>query len=458
MLIVISLVMLIPILSASAVLSPSATLLDEGPHINDKEYDVWQIFGSSNKQTALTDGDETTGIFSLFNNDVQTFFVDVPLTPDTLEIPSITLSADHKKGETFSGQSRFSFYLFDSVSGDVEKLDTFATSTGIKTDFVVLTENPITGQPWTVGTLKTMTFGFIQDTDNKPIHISEFDVIFDVPDSTGPVFADPAPPPVVLDSSTNPDGIILTEEAFCYEQDENGFFTTTINPLADQANCIPVPDVSDDTSITVTISDSLTDPTIPVGDIVLTWTACDFVGNCTTITQTISNPDTVPPILSIPPGPFVNEANVPNGFQGDATTPAYDIVLVTATDNVDPNPIISCDLQPDSFYTYIAPNPTDTLVTCTATDASGNVSAPGIFVITVQDTIAPVVSVSENTVHEGNVSNGYRSTTTPAYLDSDISITDTVDPNPNISCDHLSGDFYPHYEVICLEISILIMK
>jgi hypothetical protein len=70
------------------------------------------------------------------------------------------------------------------------------------------------------------------------------------------------------------------------------------------------------------------------------------------------------------------------------------MTLVTASDNIDPNPTITCDPSPAVFYSYIAPDDTDTLVTCIATDASGNVSLPGTFTVTVTDNTPPILTLT----------------------------------------------------------------
>ena len=58
---------------------------------------------------------------------------------------------------------------------------------------------------------------------------------------------------------------------------------------------------------------------------------------------------------------------------------------VTAVDDVDPNPVVSC--VPASGTQFESG---DTTVTCTATDGDGNASSD-TFVVTVEDTTAPVI-------------------------------------------------------------------
>jgi hypothetical protein len=83
--------------------------------------------------------------------------------------------------------------------------------------------------------------------------------------------------------------------------------------------------------------------------------------------------DVMPPTLVVPGDIIV-----------DATGPGGVIVkyVVTATDNLDPNPVVTC--TPSGNVFPINPLGVFTTVTCTASDASGNVSPPGTFHIHVR--------------------------------------------------------------------------
>jgi Tol biopolymer transport system component len=85
---------------------------------------------------------------------------------------------------------------------------------------------------------------------------------------------------------------------------------------------------------------------------------------------TITSGDDVPPALTLPQWPIVVPADRPDG--------AVVTYEVTATDAVDPNPTVSCSPPSGSVFPI-----GDTTVTCTATDASGNV-AKGSFAVHVQ--------------------------------------------------------------------------
>jgi Tol biopolymer transport system component len=85
---------------------------------------------------------------------------------------------------------------------------------------------------------------------------------------------------------------------------------------------------------------------------------------------TITSGDDVPPVLTLPRSPVVVPADRPEG--------AVVTYEVTATDAVDPSPIVSCSPPSGSVFPI-----GDTTVTCSATDASGNV-AKGSFSVHVQ--------------------------------------------------------------------------
>ncbi len=68
--------------------------------------------------------------------------------------------------------------------------------------------------------------------------------------------------------------------------------------------------------------------------------------------------------------------------------------VVTATDDRDPNPTIACD--PPSGSTF---SKGTTTVTCTATDAGGNVSEPCSFTVTVVDDEPPTLTIVSLSPH-----------------------------------------------------------
>jgi hypothetical protein len=93
--------------------------------------------------------------------------------------------------------------------------------------------------------------------------------------------------------------------------------------------------------------------------------------------------DTTPPTLSLP-----------GAFSVPATSPAGAVVTynATATDNVDPNPSVSCSAA--SGATFAIGN---TTVSCTATDAAGNM-ASGSFSVHVKGAPEQIVDLANKTL------------------------------------------------------------
>src|SRR5207247_2389468 len=103
----------------------------------------------------------------------------------------------------------------------------------------------------------------------------------------------------------------------------------------------------------------------------------DSVGFSVTVTLTDNEPPTFTPPLPSPP---TTEATGPGGAAVSWT--------IAATDNVDPNPTISC--IPASGSTFAIGT---TSVQCRATDASGNFTDAAPFNVTVQDTTPPTLTL-----------------------------------------------------------------
>jgi len=171
-------------------------------------------------------------------------------------------------------------------------------------------------------------------------------------------------------------------------------------------------------------------------------TTTDAANNDSTPSATYSfSVDLSPPTLqNIPADPTLVEGNAPNSYDG-SITPAY--TAPTATDTVDANPTVVCDVLPTATYTYTPPNPTNTPVTCTATDESGNESQ-ATFNVQVQDNVAPALQAvpADPTLVEGNAPNSYDGSITPAYTAP--TATDAVDANPTVGCDVLPTATYTY--------------
>jgi Right handed beta helix region/HYR domain len=130
-------------------------------------------------------------------------------------------------------------------------------------------------------------------------------------------------------------------------------------------------------------------------------------------------PDMVPPVLTVP-------ANITTNA-GPAGTAAVTF-SATATDNVDPAPVVTC--TPPSGSTFVEGV---TTVDCTAIDAAGN-SASGSFMVTViiPDTTPPALTVPANI----SVDAGPSGTATVTFS---ATAQDDRDPAPFVTCTPASG-------------------
>ncbi|QDT08737.1 ELWxxDGT repeat protein [Stieleria marina] len=178
----------------------------------------------------------------------------------------------------------------------------------------------------------------------------------------------------------------------------------------------PAPTVTDDTPAT-----------IPLGSTTVTFTATDATGNQNSASASIIVVDTTAPDLNVP-ADITLEANSPSGL--DATDPAIAAFLAAATANdlVDASPSVTND-SPTTL-----PLGT-TLITFTATDATGN-SAPASASITIVDTTAPNLTVPANSTLEANSPTGLDSNdpAIAAFLAS-ANATDAVDISPSVTND-----------------------
>ena len=148
-----------------------------------------------------------------------------------------------------------------------------------------------------------------------------------------------------------------------------------------------------------------------LGDTVITWTATDDSGNAATATQTVTVQDTTPPSITAP-ADHTAEAT------GVLTT--ISIGQATATDNLDPDPVITHD-APESFPLG------DTIVTWTATDDFGNM-ATVTQTVTIQDTTLPSITAPLDVTTEAS---GVLTVTSIGQA----TATDNLDPDPAITND-----------------------
>jgi len=162
-----------------------------------------------------------------------------------------------------------------------------------------------------------------------------------------------------------------------------------------------------------------------VGTTVVTCSATDGHGNTGTASfnVTVVLVDKVPPVLTVP-GSISAEATGPSGAAVTFT--------VTATDNIDPNPTISCNHSSGDTYP-LGP----TTVTCTASDHSGNTSPPGSFDITISDTRPPVIPDLPNISAEATGPSGASVSYPP------VTASDIVDGTIPATCAPPSGSTFP---------------
>ncbi|HSL23637.1 MAG TPA: Ig-like domain-containing protein [Vicinamibacterales bacterium] len=161
---------------------------------------------------------------------------------------------------------------------------------------------------------------------------------------------------------------------------------------------------------------------LPPGIHAVVLRVTDSYGAFAEATVNITVQDTTPPTLNLP-APAVAEAT---SAAGAAVT-----FIATATDIVDGTFAASC--TPASGATF--PLGTTT-VSCTATDGWGNVSAPGQFTVTVQDTAGPVLTLPAGMAGEATSAGG-------AIVSFVVSASDLVDGARPVSCTPGAGALFP---------------
>lgn len=186
------------------------------------------------------------------------------------------------------------------------------------------------------------------------------------------------------------------------------------------------PDVTVEcSSATLTINDDQT--LFPIGDTVVDCTAEDTSFNSSSASITIAVVDSFDPTITVP-------ADITSV---DATGPAGAAVSfsVTATDAIDPDPDIVCTINGGTQVV----NSDDTfplgttVVSCTATDQSGNTDV-GSFSITVVDITAPQISVPQGPFTEQAAG------PEGAVVAFNVSATDIVDASVDIECKDGDGN------------------
>ncbi len=135
--------------------------------------------------------------------------------------------------------------------------------------------------------------------------------------------------------------------------------------------------------------------------------------------------------LTLPNDSIAPTLLLPSNVTAEATGPAGAVVVYStaATDNIDPQPSVSC--LPASGSTFALGQ---TVVHCSASDAAGNTSN-GSFDVSVVDTTAPAVSVPSDIVVDAVSPQG-------TAVNFTVSAADIADPAPEVSCSRTSGSTF----------------
>lgn len=215
-----------------------------------------------------------------------------------------------------------------------------------------------------------------------------------VHDTTPPAF-DPASLTDVVEEATSAAGATVS------------FALPSANDLVDLANV-------------VVICTPASPHVFPLGQTSVSCEAFDTRGNDSSATFNVNVLDRTPPDLQLP-ADIVAEATSANGAAVSFST--------SATDLVDANVDLSCSANSGDTFALGT-----TTVTCTGTDDAGN-NASDDFTITVRDTTAPTLSLPSDITMEATGPTGAAATF-------DVSASDIVDTNVDLSCSANSGDTF----------------
>ena len=155
---------------------------------------------------------------------------------------------------------------------------------------------------------------------------------------------------------------------------------------------------------------------------VVIFTATDASGNSATSSSSVTVEDAAAPSLSVPAAITV-EGDTTGGASALNADIAAFLNGATAADAVDPSPVITNDAPPFFDLDVV------TVVTFTATDASGN-SATSSSSVTVVDTTDPTITAPADIAVEANTTGGATGVALGAATASDI-----ADPAPSITND-----------------------
>jgi hypothetical protein len=158
--------------------------------------------------------------------------------------------------------------------------------------------------------------------------------------------------------------------------------------------------------------------TFPLGDSLVQCSARDAAGNfnrasfTVTVTPIPPPPDTTRPVITVPED-ITEEATSPDGAQVSFE--------VSAQDDEDGPVDVSCDHNSGETFPI-----GETVVTCSAEDLAGNRADEKSFTITVRDTTAPDVEITEASERRNGREIADGSTTNMRYIEITFEATDAV--------------------------------
>jgi large repetitive protein len=161
--------------------------------------------------------------------------------------------------------------------------------------------------------------------------------------------------------------------------------------------------------------------TFALGNTTVNCSASDEAGNKADGSFTVKVQDTTAPRLTLPEDKVVEASNA------DGTVVEY---MTSASDAVDGEVEVSC--SPKSGSTFALGT---TTVNCSATDAAGN-KRSAAFIVKVQDTIAPRLTLPEDKDVEATSADG-------AAVEYMTSASDAVDGSVQVDCSPQSGSTFP---------------
>ncbi|XP_070549873.1 hyalin-like [Ptychodera flava] len=159
------------------------------------------------------------------------------------------------------------------------------------------------------------------------------------------------------------------------------------------------------------------------GETTVTCTATDAASNEGSCTFTVTVEDTTDPVVTCPADQTVE-------YDDGGTTAVVVYSGESATDNSGTAPSVTCDITSGTAFSSGSND-----VTCSATDASGNVGSC-TFTVVVQDTTDPVVTCPADQTVE------YDDGGTTAVVTFSGSATDNSGTNPSVSCTPSSGSTF----------------